>query len=130
MGVDKPVCKSRSGLSCSSTYALTSVKADSFSTDPLSIVNKAAFNSLDLEVGASSTKLLNRYQELHEIVIRLTAENKQLRQQLEEAQEEILTRSLEEGRFLLKFSDKSWASETDNCTREEVTCVRIFNYYV
>ncbi|KAH9589930.1 hypothetical protein MS3_00002814 [Schistosoma haematobium] len=67
-----------------------------------------------------STEVLARYQEVQEIVRRLTAENKILRQQVEEAQEELLTQSLQQGQSLIRSSEKSWASEIDNCTKEEV----------
>ncbi|KAH8863099.1 Rab11 family-interacting protein 4A [Schistosoma japonicum] len=69
---------------------------------------------------SGSTEVLARYQEVQEIVRRLTAENKTLRQQVEEAQEELLTQSLQQGRSLIRSSEKSWASEIDNCTKEEV----------
>ncbi|CAH8873519.1 unnamed protein product [Trichobilharzia szidati] len=67
-----------------------------------------------------SSEVLARYQEVQEIVRRLTAENKALRQQVEEAQEELLTQSLQQGRSLIRSSEKSWAAEIDNCTKEEV----------
>ncbi|CAH8611366.1 unnamed protein product [Heterobilharzia americana] len=67
-----------------------------------------------------SSEVLARYQEVQEIVRRLTAENKALRQQVEEAQEELLTQSLQQGRSLIRSSEKSWADEIDNCTKEEV----------
>lgn len=67
-----------------------------------------------------SSEVLARYQEVQEIVKRLTAENKTLRQQLEEAQEELLTYSLAEGRSLVRSFERSWAAEIDNCTKEEV----------
>ncbi|CAL8085547.1 unnamed protein product [Calicophoron daubneyi] len=68
----------------------------------------------------AGSEVIARYQESQEIVRRLITENKTLRQQLEDAQEELFARSLEEGRGLLKPTEKSWASEIDNCTKEEV----------
>lgn len=67
-----------------------------------------------------SSELMARYREVQEIVRRLTAENKKLRQQLEEAEGELLTYSLQQGQHLIRSSEKSWAAETDNCTKEEV----------
>lgn len=69
---------------------------------------------------ADGTEVMARYRESQEIVRRLITENKDLRKNLEDAQDQLFARSLEEGRSLLRPSEKSWASEIDNCTKEEV----------
>ncbi|KAF6776219.1 hypothetical protein AHF37_03956 [Paragonimus kellicotti] len=69
---------------------------------------------------AGGSEVIARYQESQEIVRRLIIENKSLRQQLEDAQDQLFARSLEEGRSLVGPTERSWAAEIDNCTKEEV----------
>ncbi|KAF5405760.1 EF hand [Paragonimus heterotremus] len=69
---------------------------------------------------AGGSEVIARYQESQEIVRRLITENKSLRQQLEDAQDQLFARSLEEGRSLVGPTERSWAAEIDNCTKEEV----------
>lgn len=58
--------------------------------------------------------------ESQEILHRLRAENRSLRQQLEDAQEELVGKAVTEGRSLIKSSEESWAAEIDTMTKEEV----------
>lgn len=81
---------------------------------------RSRINSNTSLPGSTSSEVIARYHESQEIVRRLIIENKALRQQLEDAQDQLFARSLEEGRSLVGPSEKSWAAEIDNLTKEEV----------
>lgn len=81
---------------------------------------RSRINSNTSLPGSTSSEVIARYHESQEIVRRLIIENKALRQQLEDAQDQLFARSLEEGRSLVGPTEKSWAAEIDNLTKEEV----------
>ncbi|KER34023.1 hypothetical protein T265_00212 [Opisthorchis viverrini] len=69
---------------------------------------------------ASGSDLLIRYQESQEVVRRMITENKELRREVQDLQDQLVALSLDQGRSLLKPTEKSWASEIDTMTKEEV----------
>uniref|UniRef100_A0A1I8F531 FIP-RBD domain-containing protein n=1 Tax=Macrostomum lignano TaxID=282301 RepID=A0A1I8F531_9PLAT len=71
---------------------------------------------------ASAAEMFNRYREVELLAKRLTQENKNLREQLEEAQAELLTRGLEEGQALLRRhgGTTSLAAELETMTKDEL----------